>query len=331
MPLSSAVTTQLYTCAADLRSIRDEWTVLYRRAVGVTPFQSPAWLIPWYDVWGQNRTCVIAARDGDGEMLGIVPAVRTQTGLELGGSGVGDYLAPLLNESSVESAVEAFESALGGVACAFHDMPAAEIPWPRAHTQSWTATRGSARRAIPLPPSVDAFRESLPRGLRRNLKRYGTRLTRDASVEFRTVTDPVEVPQVLEALFELHAERWRERGGPGIFASAEVRDFHRRAAPALHHEGLLRLHCLIVDDTIAGIVYVIADRGRACSYIGGFDPALNRYSPGSLLLAYAIEHAISEGCHTYDLLRGGEAYKCTWGAVEQFTVSFCRPGHAGAV
>ena len=138
----------------------------------------------------------------------------------------------------------------------------------------------------PLPPSVDAFRESLPRGLRRNLKRYGIRLTRDASVEFRTVTDPVEVPQVLEALFELHAERWRERGGPGIFASAEVRDFHRRAAPALHHEGLLRLHCLIVDDTIAGIVYVIADRGRACSYIGGFDPALNRYSPGSLLLAY---------------------------------------------
>lgn len=41
----------------------------------------------------------------------------------------------------------------------------------------------------------------------------------------------------------------------------------------------------------------------------GFDPAYDKYSPGSVLLAYQIEHAIGEHCKGYDFLRGDHKYK----------------------
>jgi len=331
MPLApETVATEVYTSPSALSSLRYEWLSLYREAVGVTPFQSPAWLIPWYEVWGQDRTHLVVARDDKGGVIGILPAVRTAQGLELAGSGVGDYLAPLLSASSTTLAAQACDLALDGVACGFHDVPMG-VPWAVSNPAAWTARRASTMLSIPLPATFDLFRQSLSAGLRRNLRRYRERLEREADVEFGTVEDLADLPDVLEALFELHAARWRERHESGVFAAEDVREFHRLAAPALQHEGLLRMHYLRYAGTIAGVIYAIVDRRRAFSYIGGFDPALNACGPGSLLLAHAIQSAIAEGCHSYDFLRGCEPYKRAWGAVEHTTLSLSKCGDRRAV
>jgi CelD/BcsL family acetyltransferase involved in cellulose biosynthesis len=70
--------------------------------------------------------------------------------------------------------------------------------------------------------------------------------------------------------------------------------------------------------------YVLIDRGRAYAYISGFDPEWARYSLGTLLIAFAIERAIDEGCREFDFLRGREQYKYGWGAVNRATVRLVR-------
>jgi CelD/BcsL family acetyltransferase involved in cellulose biosynthesis len=49
-------------------------------------------------------------------------------------------------------------------------------------------------------------------------------------------------------------------------------------------------------------------------YLNGFDPAYERFSPGSLLIEYAMEQARKSCQRSFDFLRGAEAYKYRWGA-----------------
>ena len=313
----NAITTELYCSASDLCTLREEWTSLYRRAVGATPFQSPAWLIPWSRIWGADRSRVIVVRNETDEVIAIVPGARMGDWLELGGSGVGDYLAPLVSEAAADLASGVLGQTLDGVACAFHDVPCA-LPWPRKDSTDWRVASGATCMAIPLPDSIGAFRSSLPPGLKRNLRRYGERLASDFAVQIRTATEPADVFAALEALFTLHGRQWQARGEPGVFDSDDVRAFHRLVVPALHRERLLRLHCLHVDGAIAGVIYAIVDRGRAFSYIGGLDPALNRTAPAVCCSRSQSSRPLPKDVQRTDLLRGTEAYRAS-GALRSIT------------
>jgi CelD/BcsL family acetyltransferase involved in cellulose biosynthesis len=183
---------------------------------------------------------------------------------------------------------------------------------------------GSVCPVVHLAGGVDAWRRQLSAGLRRNLRRYGERLVADSGARFVTVEGENDLSPALNALMRLHSSRWHERYAPGVFANPRVRRFHFAVAPILLRRGMLRLHVIAVGCDIIAAQYVLIRGRRAYSYVGGFDPSWGRYSPGALLMAYAIERAIEDGCETFDLLRGREAYKYEWGAVDERSLTFRR-------
>ena len=91
-----------------------------------------------------------------------------------------------------------------------------------------------------------------------------------------------------------------------MLADPAIREFHRAAAPLLLSAGLLRLHALRLDERIVAVVYALFAKGRAYSYLSGFDPELAYYSPSTFLLGHAIERAAAEGAREMHFLRGGE-------------------------
>jgi CelD/BcsL family acetyltransferase involved in cellulose biosynthesis len=130
------------------------------------------------------------------------------------------------------------------------------------------------------------------------------------------------VEEFLDALVRLHGERWSERGECGVLHDAAVLAAHREAAPQLLAAGLLRLHALRLEGAIVAVLYCLADapqrrERRWYDYIGGFDPRFAAFSPGTVLLAHAIEAARAEGAVALDFLRGSERYKYRWGAVDE--------------
>jgi CelD/BcsL family acetyltransferase involved in cellulose biosynthesis len=165
-----------------------------------------------------------------------------------------------------------------------------------------------------LPDSPERLQESLPHGLRRNVARYRRHLADAGDVEF-TITQDGDCEEAVDALIRLHRARWQTKEGTaGMLDGAAIEEFHRAAARNLSANGSVRLNCLRFNGDIAAIAYVIHHGECAYGYMCGFDPSLARFSPGALIVSYALECAILEGMRFFDFLRGGESYKSPWGA-----------------
>jgi CelD/BcsL family acetyltransferase involved in cellulose biosynthesis len=85
---------------------------------------------------------------------------------------------------------------------------------------------------------------------------------------------------------------------------------------------------LRLGDEIAGAYYGFHQQDRAYAYLGGFDPAFEFESPGTILVGHAIAEARREGAREFHFLRGREAYKYEWGAEDRWNQrrSFRRTG-----
>jgi CelD/BcsL family acetyltransferase involved in cellulose biosynthesis len=172
----------------------------------------------------------------------------------------------------------------------------------------------SACPTLELAAPLDAV---LPKAKRRtlNLARNRTARRGGAVVE-RAREGGVEA--ALGHLFRLHARRWQNRGSAGVLAEERVRCFHLDAAPALARMGLLRLYTLELAGAVVAAQCGFHHAGQSYAYISGFDPDCDFESPGVILMAHAIEEALREGARAFHFLRGREAYKYGWGALDRW-------------
>lgn len=102
-----------------------------------------------------------------------------------------------------------------------------------------------------------------------------------------------------------------------MLGNRAVRALHEAAAPAFWRAGVLRLYTLSISGVPAAVYYGFVHRGRAYGYQAGWNPDFAYQSPGTVVIAHAIEEAVREGAGEFDFLRGGEAYKYAWGAKDR--------------
>jgi CelD/BcsL family acetyltransferase involved in cellulose biosynthesis len=74
---------------------------------------------------------------------------------------------------------------------------------------------------------------------------------------------------------------------------------------------------LRIDGRIIAVLYGMHAHRRTYFYLSGFDSEFARLSPGTLIVAAAIEHARREGAGAFDFMRGREPYKYRWGAIDR--------------
>lgn len=313
---------ELVASSAQLEALRPEWENLWRRTPGANPFQSPAWLLPWWRVFGNDRLRTLAFRER-GRLIGLLPLYLLKEGdvrklLPLG-IGITDRLEPLLTPAQAVLALE-------WLAARPRDFDRLDL---EDQAEDSTLLGASAPPAwideihgcaphpvLKLPQNRADLRSAVPRlGKLAYYRRRAARLG-EAVLELAT---PSTLPDCLESLVQLHAARWTGRGEPGVLADPRVQAFHRLAAPQLLAAGLLRCHALRIDGRIAAVLYALADSDTAYAYLAGYDPDLHHPGLGALLIGQAIEHAAGEGLRAFDFLRGREPYKYDWGAVDRPT------------
>lgn len=118
--------------------------------------------------------------------------------------------------------------------------------------------------------------------------------------------------ELFRGLIQLHRLRWNARGQAGTLDPAWR--FHTEAAARLFARELLRLYAWRVNGRLIAVLYGFLCGRHFYFYASGFDPEFEHLSPGSVLIAHAMEEAIREGATEFDFLRGAEAYKYRWGA-----------------
>lgn len=320
------IATETITNDAALATLETEWWQLWHRSPGATPFQSPAWLLPWWEVFHPGRLCVGAIRE-DGRLVGLAPFY-----LEAGESGgrllplgisVSDYIDVLL------------DPAYPTAAAAISRHMADSIPdW-----REWELTElpvGAAARTLPCPADCDDVMERasicsgitvptdrsgvaspLPKPLRRKLRLAQNRAARRGELSILEA-DASNVSAMVADLATLHQRRQQSQGNAGVFQDPRIMEFHQAAAPRLLQAGILRLRAFMIGTQLAAVYYGLLSRGCCYAYLTGFDAEFYRESPSNILLAHAIETAIAEGVSRIDFLRGDENYKSHWGVAFRY-------------
>lgn len=320
--------------AAALNDLRIEWERLWGQVPGATPFQSPRWLLPWFKHIARGTPATIAVRSAaGGELVALAPLymhLDPATGrrhLFPIGIATTDYLDLLVKPGWEEPAVRCIASHLGEHAAHWDVL---EFPrLRRASLLGLVRPDGCRREIAPGEPNPVLVLNApcggcglpIPASMLQNIRYYDRRAARAGGLAYETA-DAHSLPALLDALFRLHARRWTERGESGVLNDESVRGWHREAAPLLHAAGLLRLYALRLDGEVIAVLYCLADvapgrERRHYYYLGGFDPRWRSLSPGTLLVAHAIERAVADGAAVFDFLRGAEPYKYRWGAVDQ--------------
>lgn len=302
------------TEAAALNALAPAWWALWRRCPGATPFQSPAWLLAWWTCFHPGALRVATVRSGDA-LVALAP-LYLEDGphgrrlLPLGIS-VSDYLDALVDPDHRAPAGAALADACGPEPVHWDDLApgscALALPLPRGRRD-----RVEVRDACP----VADLAVPLPARKRRKLAMARHRAERrGAAIETAT---PETAAALLDHLVRLHGARWESRGEAGVLADERVRAFHALALGPLGDAGLLRLDALRLDGAVAGVLYGFSHGPRAYAYLGGFDPGFAFESPGTVLIGHAVERARAEGAREFHFLRGQEAYKYEWGAVDRW-------------
>ena len=308
--------------AEELATLQPQWWELWRRAAA-PPFLSPSWLLPWWQVFRPGELRSIAVLDG-ARLAGLAALYCDRARLLPVGIALSDYL-DVLADPEDPHALPALALGVRELPewdeCSLEELPpgAAALALPTPECCGDGARAQSVCPVLALPRSLDGLGEAIPTMKLRKLRMARHRADRRGGFAVERVGSD-GVGEFLRELARLHQARWQERGGSEALRGGLVEEFLAQTTPRLLSAGLARLFLLRLDGRCAGAYYGMSDGRRAYAWLGGFDPRFAHESPGTLLIAHAIEAAVAEGCREFHFLRGGERYKYEWGAVDRCSV-----------
>jgi CelD/BcsL family acetyltransferase involved in cellulose biosynthesis len=273
---------------------------------------------------------IVAVRCGR-DLVGIAPlfvwgAAPARTVSPLG-AGISDHLdvvaAPGFERCTLDAVTEWLErESSAWDTCFFEELgPRALLRALRAPAgRSTSVASQSVCPVLPLPPGRPPLDAVIPRTQAQKVRKDRRRALAMGELTFERAdrADPVGA---LDLLFALHARRWEIRGQPGVLGDPRVRALHVDAALRFRGRDELRLYVLRLGGAPAAVVYGLRWGSRLYLYMQGIEPTLDRASPGTLAVASVLDDAIDEGVTAVDFLRGGEAYKYAWGAVDEVHVA----------
>jgi CelD/BcsL family acetyltransferase involved in cellulose biosynthesis len=320
--MRSDLTTEEITDAEALAALQPDWWDLWRRCPSATPFQSPAWLVPWWRCFRPGALFAIAVRKR-GALVGLAPFYIEDGSLGRRilpiGISLSDYLDVLLDPNVADEAGRSLIAHLDRRGTLWDaidleelapDACALGLPCPDGCNEALVG-----QSACPVLALSSGPEQGIPKQKMRKLRMARNRVARrDGAEVIRVETD--QAGDFLDELFRLHGARWETRDEKGVLADRTVRLFHQEAIEGLLMAGLLRLYLLRIEGAAAGAYYGFHHAARAYAYLGGFDPAFTFESPGTVLVGHAIAEAVWEGAREFHFLRGREAYKYEWGATD---------------
>jgi CelD/BcsL family acetyltransferase involved in cellulose biosynthesis len=313
--MHDSVDLRILRSTASLEAIEPEWRLLWDSDSNATPFQSPEWLLPWWHQFSQPDLTAITIRRRHW-LIGLLPFYiyrephAGQRQLLPIGVGTSDYLdgifAPGCSSDDVLRALDLLRSSASWDQGSLTQLRPGSRLFQALASHASFPTESCWR--MPAAPASE-----LPRKIRQNVAHRSNRARRQGLLEY-TLADASSCLSAFESLVHLHNERWQMRGQGGIFHDPRVLAWHREAVPLLARRGLLRLYSLRHKHETVAAMYCLADPPRRPNrslyvYIPAFSLRAAKISPGTLLLAHAVEQSAHEGIEMIDLLRGQERYK----------------------
>ena len=313
-------------------ALEPHWRALEQDAAASSLFLGWDWQRLWWQHYGAGRQLrILVARRGQ-RIVGLLPLylethrafkllpVRKLRPIGVGGDTAPDDLGMLSASAEADAVAQALIAYLLGQVHGWQLLELVDLPvdsplahrWDAALAQSPSLMQRTDINRITygdLPPDWERYRQGLSRDRRQALARYRRKFEQLPGARFHQVTQTAEIDAAFDRLAALHVLRWKGRTQELSFTSAQYLAFHREVMRALMGRGRLRLFALELEGNTIAMLYGFRWGDTFYHFQGGFDPAHGSLSPGQILMAYAIEQAIGEGCKTFDTLKGDYGHK----------------------
>jgi CelD/BcsL family acetyltransferase involved in cellulose biosynthesis len=323
------------TAVDDLHAIEDSWRELQAAsAAGV--FAGYDWSTTAGRHYASNRRLHVTLASRDGTPVALAPLVyRRFLGirtLAMLSGGLADYSIADYQDLPVKTGheVAGLNALLDELATApwdllwLQELPA-ESPVPYllpelARERGWrvVAGPGSDVHRVDLPGTWDEYVGGLSSSWRKEIRSKLRRLETEHGANLTVVEDVEDIDAAMEALFDLHTQRWNAVGEPGIFATEQSRVFYRDLAHVMHNAGSLYLTTLsTADGETIGAGFGFDHGGTRYAYTYGYKPGpeWEKASLGLMMDCLCIRNAIEAGLQRVDLMRSEGEYKKRYGAV----------------
>lgn len=318
--------------ACSLAAVEREWRQL--EATGVlTPYQRFDWIAAYAAhalPLDGAKLAIVAARGPDGTLKALFPfALRRARGLTLvsfvGGKHANFHMPAFsrealasMTEEEARALLDKASRALGGVdAFIFSNQPVEWEGMPNPFAALSAQPSPSQGYRLALQADADAaLNQSMSSHARKKHKNKRVRFAELGPSRLLIAQTDSERDQLLEAFFRQKSLRFQEMGVADPFAEDAVRSFLRSgskpAKPGL--EPVLTLAGLELNGAVVATYIGATAQGRFSGMATSFeaDPAINKVSPGEILLVELIRRHCQLGFKVFDLGVGEARYKATF-------------------
>jgi CelD/BcsL family acetyltransferase involved in cellulose biosynthesis len=320
------VKVRLYTGDNLFVELCEEWGDLLADSAADCVFMTCAWQSAWWKAYQPGQVWAPVVHGDDGRLHGIAPWFRaveddgTRTIYPVGCVDVTDYLDVIARRGHEDAVFAALADFLAEHADEFDNMRLCNIPQDSpglALLPGLLADRGFSVSVdiedvcpvVTLPERWEDYVAGLDKKRRHELRRKLRRAQGAGSaVDWYIVGPDHNLEDELDRFLRLMAASSEEKA---LFLQHPVNEaFFRAVVPQAAEQGWLQLAFLTVNGEAAASYLNFTYGDRVMVYNSGHDPAQHgRLSPGIVLMARLIEHAIVQRRAVFDFLRGDEPYK----------------------
>jgi CelD/BcsL family acetyltransferase involved in cellulose biosynthesis len=314
--------------------LHDEWNELLARSALRVPCLRHGFLTAWWahlggcGEWPHGELHAVLAREGGrlvaaAALFASVDREQSPVIAFVGSDAMADYLDVLAEPECLAPFVDALLDHLASPEAPVwrsidlfnlcDDSPTGGELLRAAAARGWKAqpSRLSDCRHIPLEANWERYlARRVEKKHRHEIRRKLRRAAETPGLRWYFVEEPAAIAAAMGDLSLLLAENREKRDFLSPSVHAQWLDF----LLAAHRGGWLRLAFLEIEGVRAAgcVAFDLHD----CLWISnmGFDPRYRGLSPGSVLLSFVLQWAISAGRKAVDFLRGDEDFKLWFGS-----------------
>ncbi len=325
--------TEIVTDIGRFAVLRDAWCDLWGRSDGAI-FQHHEWLTGWWNGVLDRpdiRVCIAVASDG-GRLVAAFPfAIYRRTGVRVLGWAAflfSDYCDCLVDPDATGTLPALWQDFRRSVG---FDIIQLRQVRPDAKCVGFLDDLGSVRladrqercmRIDNLWQDGEAFFRSLNKKGRNNHTR-GKRILEEAGgeVRFHVVAPPDDPAPLINQLIRLKLD-WLRKVEPTSPLLGPDEAVLRAVLAGAWKTGMVRVFVLSCGDRMAAASVNFVYSNRMQAYFTAYDPALDRASPGTILIVDYAKWAFDRGLLHVDFLRGDEGFKDRMANAELITQDY---------
>jgi CelD/BcsL family acetyltransferase involved in cellulose biosynthesis len=308
-------------------TLRDEWDGLLDRSAHQNIFSSWEWQCHWWHSYRPGELFVLVCRDGDDRLLGIAPwfidSIEGERVVRaIGCVDVTDYTDVLVDADCMRPVLGCFAEYLAEHDNRYDRINLCNMPHfsptlnhlsdlLKEHGFSTEIEQQEVCPVIQLGNDWTEYLESLDKKQRHEIRRKLRHAGPNSGIDWYIVGDEHDLDEQLDIFLDLMGQSTEYKAE--FLADEKNRSFFRSVMPAIYRRGWLQLNFLTVNGEPAATYLNLVYDKRVMVYNSGLSIEHSRLSPGIILLAHNIRHAIEQGCELFDFLRGNEDYKYRMG------------------